>query len=121
MFLYFLKPNVEVGRMRAKPSQFRKQEQKTRKQIELETSDNNTRTRVSKSSTNSSRRQPPQSKKSATVPSCSASDEPMFIPADISDNSDWEWIAGGFPCRGVIRDRIISDEPKSYKTRYNHC
>ena len=41
----------------------------------------------------------------------------MLIPSDTSDISDWEWIAGGFPNRDMIRDRIISDnirEPKPY-------
>ena len=38
-----------------------------------------------------------------------AGDEFMFIPADTSDISYWEWIAGGFPCREMIRERLISD------------
>ena len=46
---------MKVGRRRAKPNQFKKQDKKTRKQVELETSENSTRTRVSKSSTSSSR------------------------------------------------------------------
>ena len=33
----------------------------------------------------------------------------MIIPSDTSDISDWEWIAGGFPCRDMIRERINSD------------
>ena len=33
----------------------------------------------------------------------------MFIPSDTSDISDWEWIADGFPCRDMIRERLISD------------
>ena len=33
----------------------------------------------------------------------------MFILSDTSDISDWEWIAGGFPCREMIRKRFISD------------
>ena len=37
-----------------------------------------------------------------------AGDESMFIPSDTSDISDWEWIAGGFPCREMIRKRFIS-------------
>ena len=32
----------------------------------------------------------------------------MLIPSDISDTSDWEWIAGGFPCRDVARERFFS-------------
>ena len=37
----------------------------------------------------------------------------MLIPSDISDASDWEWIAGGFPCRDVARERFISERIKS--------
>ena len=37
----------------------------------------------------------------------------MFIPSDISDTSDWEWIALGFPCRDVARERFISDSCKT--------
>ena len=33
----------------------------------------------------------------------------MFVLSDTSDISDWEWIAGGFPCREMIRKRFISD------------
>ena len=33
----------------------------------------------------------------------------MLICSDISDTSEWEWIAGGFPCRDVARERLISD------------
>ena len=33
----------------------------------------------------------------------------MFIPSDTSDISHWEWIAGGFPCRDMIKERLISD------------
>ena len=38
----------------------------------------------------------------------------MLIPSDISDTSDWEWIAGGFPCRDVARERFISDSCKAH-------
>ena len=38
-----------------------------------------------------------------------ACDDPMIIPSDTSVISDWEWTAGGFPCRDVISERIISD------------
>ena len=52
----------------------------------------------------------------------------MFIPSDTLDISDWEWIAGGFPCREMIRKRFISDnyifneehtpslDPQTYQT-----
>ena len=33
----------------------------------------------------------------------------MLIPSDVSDTSEWDWIAGGFPCRDVARERFISD------------
>ena len=57
-----------------------------------------------------------------------AGDESMFIPSDTSDISDWEWIAGGFPCREMIRKRFFSDnhifneeptpslDPQTYQT-----
>ena len=38
----------------------------------------------------------------------------MLIPSDISDTSDWEWIAGGFPCRDVARELFISDSCKAH-------
>ena len=53
----------------------------------------------------------------------------MFIPSDTSDISDWEWIAGGFPCREMIRERFILDkfnfneeptsslDPQTYQTK----
>ena len=39
----------------------------------------------------------------------------MFITSDTSDISDWDWIAGGFPCRDVVRDRLISDSLNDLK------
>ena len=48
-------------------------------------------------------------RKLSTPPGYLASDESMLIPSDISDTSEWEWIAGGFPCRDVARERFISD------------
>ena len=33
----------------------------------------------------------------------------MLIPSDISDTSEWGWIAGGFPCRDKARELFISD------------
>ena len=82
---------------------------RTRKQVELVPSDNLTSTRVSGSSYKPTRRQTRRSKKSSTPPGYLASDESMLIPSDISDTSEWEWIAGGFPCRDVARERFISD------------
>ena len=52
----------------------------------------------------------------------------MLIPSDTSDISDWEWTAGGFSCREMIRKRFISDnltfneeptpslDPQTYQT-----
>ena len=37
----------------------------------------------------------------------------MFISSDTSNTSDWEWIAGGFPCGDVARERFISDSFKN--------
>ena len=71
--------------------------------------DNLTRTRVSGTSSKSVRRQTRRSKKSSNLPGYLASDESMLIPSDISDTSEWEWIAGGFPCRDVARERFTSD------------
>ena len=38
----------------------------------------------------------------------------MLISSDISDTSDLEWIAGGFSCRDVARERFISDSCKAH-------
>ena len=39
----------------------------------------------------------------------------MIISSDTSDISDWEWIAGGFPYRDVVREQIISDSINNLK------
>ena len=39
----------------------------------------------------------------------------MIIFSDISDISDWERIAGGFPCRDVARERNLSDSFNNLK------
>ena len=54
-----------------------------------------------------------RSKKTTKPPGYFASDESMLIPSDISDTCDWEWIAGGFRCRDVARERFISDSIKT--------
>ena len=115
-FPYFPNHNVEVGQKCEKPrrqNKPRKLQPRIRHQIELGSSDNNKRTRVSRPSSKSTRRQPPQTKKVTTPTSYLASDECMIIPSDISDISDWEWIAGGFPCRDVAREWFISDSFKN--------
>ena len=69
---------------------------------------------MSRPSTSPSRRQPPRSK-STILPGYLASDASMVIPSDTSDIGDWEWIAVGFPCRDVVRERIISDSLNASK------
>ena len=39
----------------------------------------------------------------------------MFLLSDTSDISDWKWIAGGFPCRDMIRECLISDNHTSHQ------
>ena len=90
-----------------KPRQTRKICPTTRRQIELATSDNNTRTRVSNQSAKLNKIKQIQNKISTSNTVYLAGDESMFIPSDTSDISDWEWIAGGFPCRYMIRKRLI--------------
>ena len=111
-FPFFPNPNVEVGQKqegsRRKPKP-KKPMPSTRKQVELVPSDNLTRTCVSGTSSKPVWRQTRCSKKSSTPPVYLASDESMLIPSDISNTSEWEWIAGGFPCRDVARERFISD------------
>ena len=111
-FPYFPNPNVEVGQKQEGPRRrpkTKKPMKRTSRQVEQDPSDNLTRTRVSGSSYKPSRRQTRRSKKSSTPPGYLASDESMLIPSDISDASEWEWIAGGFPCRDAARERFISD------------
>ena len=43
----------------------------------------------------------------------------MFVPSVTSNISDWEWIAGGFPSRDVVRNRIISDSLNDLKRNNN--
>ena len=111
-FPYFSNPNVEVGQKlegsKRKPKPKKSTKRRTR-QLDPTSSDNLTRTRISGSSSIPTRRQTRRSKKSPTHPGYLASDESMLIFSDISDTSEWEWIAGGFPCRDVARERFISD------------
>ena len=111
-FPYFPNANVEVGQKQKGPSRkprSRKPTRRTARQLNPTTSDNLTRTYVSGSSHKHTRRQTHHAKKSTTPPGYFALDESMIIPSDISDTSEWEWIAGGFPCRDVARERLISD------------
>ena len=116
-FPYFPNPNVEVGQKlegsKRKPKPKKSTKRRTR-QLDPTSSDNLTRTRISGSSFIPTRRQTRRSKQSPTPPGYLASDESMLIPSDISDTSEWEWIAGGFPCRDVARERFISDSLTPY-------
>ena len=110
---YFLNPNVEVGRKREnsrRQIKHRKPQPRTRHQVELGSSEKMTNTKPSSKST---RRQPPRSRRTTTPPDYFVSDESMLILSDISDTSDWEWIAGGFPCRDLARERFVSDSLKT--------
>ena len=107
LFPHFPNHNFEVGQKGMKPRRQNKPrilKPRTRHQIESGSSDNNTRTRVLRPSSKSTRRQPPRSKKTTTPPGYLAWDESMIIPSDISDTNDWEWRAGDFSCRDVARE-----------------
>ena len=115
-FPYFPNHKVEVGQKREKPRRQNKPrilQPRTRHQLESGSSDNNTWTRVSRPSSKSTRRPPLRPKKTTTPPGYLASNKSMIIRSDISDTSDWEWIAGNFPCRDVARERFISDSFKN--------
>ena len=43
----------------------------------------------------------------------------MFILSDVSDRSDGEGIAGGFPCRDLVKERISSDSINELKQDNN--
>ena len=110
-FPYFHNANVEVGQKQEGPTRKPRSKKPTKKmtrQLDPTPSDNLTRTLISGSS-HKSTRQTRHAKKSSTPPGYLASDESMLIPSDISHTSEWEWIAGGFPCRDVARERFISD------------
>ena len=68
-----------------------------------------TRSRGTRQPTKSNKPKRNRNKASTSNTGYLAGDESMFIPSDTSDISDWEWIAGGFPCREMIRKRFISD------------
>ena len=98
---------------KTKSQQTRKLGPKTRRQIEL-TTPVTTRSRWINQPTKPNKSKRTRNKASTSNTGYLAGDESMFIPSDTSDISDWEWIAGGFPCREMIRERFISD-----KTIYN--
>ena len=107
----YTNPDFHVGSRKTtkpKPQQTRKLGPKTRSQIELALSDK-TRTRVRNQSAKPYKPRQIRNKASTSNTGYLAGDESMFIPSDTSDISDWEWIAGGFPCREMIRERLISD------------
>ena len=87
-----------------------------------------TRSRGTKQSTKLNKSKRNRNKAPTSNTGYLAGDESMFIPSDTSDICDWEWIAGGFPCREMIRKRFISDnlifneeptpsfDPQTYQT-----
>ena len=91
-----------------KPQQRRKLGPKTRRQIELATPVN-TRSRETNQSAKPYKSRRTRNKALTSNTGYLAGDESMFIPSDTSEISDWEWIAGSFPCREKIRERLISD------------
>ena len=110
-FPSFTNSDLQVGPRktnRSKPRQMQKLGPKTRRQIEHPTPVT-TRSRGINHPTKKSNRA--RNKASTSNTRYLAGDESMFIPSDTSDISDWEWIAGGFPCREMIRERCISDNP----------
>ena len=112
-FPSFINTDLQVGPRKTnktKPQQMRKLGPKTRRQIELPTPVN-TRSRQINHSTKSNEPKRTRNKASTSNTGYLAGDESMFIPSDTSDISDWEWIAGGFPCREMIRERFISNNP----------
>ena len=112
-FPSFINPDLQVGSRKTnktKPQQTRKLGPKTRRQIELPTPVN-TRSRGINQSTKSNKPKRTRNKASTSNTGYPAGDESMFIPSDTSDISDWEWIAGGFPCREMISERFLSDNP----------
>ena len=111
-FPSFTNSDFQVGSRKTskpKPQQTQKTGSKTRRQLELATFDNNKRTRVTNQPAKSYKFRQTRNKASTSNTGYLAGDESMFIPSDTSDISDWEWIAGGFPCRDMITERLISD------------
>ena len=126
----FFNIDLQVGPRKtnkSKPQQTRKPGPKTGRHTESLTPVT-TRSRGIKQPTKLNKSKRNRNKASTSNTGYLAGDESMFIPSDTSDISDWEWIAGGFPCREMIRKRFISDnhifneeptpslDPQTYQT-----
>ena len=110
-FPSFSNNDLQVGPRKtnkAKTQQTRKPDNKTGRHTESFTPVP-TRSRGTKQPTKFNKSKRNRNKASTSNTGYLAGDESMFIPSDTSDISDWEWIAGGFPCREMIRKRFISD------------
>ena len=126
-FPSFSNSDLQVGPRKtnkSKTQQTRKPDTKTGRHTESFTPVT-TRSRGTKQPTKFNKSKRNRKKASTWNTGYLAGDESMFIPSDISD---WEWIAGGFPCREMIRKRFISDnlifneeptpslDPQTYQT-----
>ena len=79
---------------------------KSRNNIDLATSDKST---SKEGPRNSTKRQPPRTKKTTFKANFLASDDSMRIPSDNSDFSDWEWLAEVFSCRDMASEDCITE------------
>ena len=105
-------PGFKVGfkkTIKSKSQPMRKTGPKTRLQTELANSDSNTRTRMANPSIKRAKSRSTRNKVQTSNAGYLAGDESIKVRSETSDISDWEWIAGSFPCRDKIRGRIISD------------
>ena len=129
-FASFSNIDLQVGPRKtnkSKPQQTRKPGPKTGRHTESLTPVT-TRSRGIKQPTKLNKSKLNRNKASTSNTGYLAGDESMFIPSDTSDISDLEWIAGGFPCREMIRKRFILDnhifndeptpslDPQTYQT-----
>ena len=129
-FPFFSNGDLQVGPRKSykpKTHQTRKPDTRTGRHTES-FSPVTTRSRGTNQPSKSNKSKKNRNKASTSNTGYLAGDESMFIPSDTSDISDWEWIAGGFPCREMIRKRFISDndnfnkeptsslDPKTYQT-----
>ena len=129
-FPSFSNIDLQVGPRKtnkSKPQQTRKPGPKTGRHTESLTPVT-TRFRGIKQPTKLNKSKRNRNKASTSNTGYLAGDESMIIPSDTSDISDWEWIAGGFPCREMIIKRFISDnhifseeptpslDPQTYQT-----
>ena len=129
-FPSFSNSDLQVGTRKtneSKTHQTRKPDTKTGRHTESFTPVT-TRSRGTKQPTKFNKSKRNRNKASTSNTGYLADGEFIFIPSDTSDISDWEWIAGGFLCREMIRKRFISDnlifneeptpslDPQTYQT-----